>query len=197
MGEHFHLTRLSPMRLVLALLLVVGFAGADKSPRSPLDATSAQVQAIAKFATTEIRKLCAHCYWHMKVSYENFELQSVVSAEKGPAAFGKGTNYYLKLELETKGPGYYKGVHDVFIFTGEKDEYKSMAIDEFPQMKKPFLGDRIKLEKQWKSEGKKTIFEAQRESDPSVGDGPGPALRKEGPGHILTATKFTASRGDE
>ena len=36
-----------------------------------------------QFATTEIRKLCAHCYWHMKVSYENFELQSVVSAEKG------------------------------------------------------------------------------------------------------------------
>merc|ERR1711865_1231245 len=98
---------------------------------------------------TEIRKLCAHCYWHMKTSYENFELSEVVSAEKGPAAFGKGTNYYLKLSIETKGPGAYKGQHDIFVFTGEKDEYKSMAIDEFPQMEKPFLGDRITMEKQW------------------------------------------------
>lgn len=148
------------------------------------------------FAVTEIRKLCAHCYWYMKVSYENFELKAVHSAAKGPAAFGNGTNFYLKLDLETKGPGYYRGQHDVYIFTGEKGEYKSMALDEFPQMKKPFLGDRIKLEKQWAAEGKKTLLQTQRETDPSVGDGPGPALKRDGPGHELTATKFTAKRDE-
>ena len=99
-----------PVLAVLVLVLCCGrLCGADKSPRTPVDANSAQVQAIAKvaslliisthyyfhfscpyqkrsfvqFATTEIRKLCAHCYWHMKASYENFELTNVVSAEKG------------------------------------------------------------------------------------------------------------------
>ena len=52
-----------------------------------------------------------------------------------------------------------------------------MALDEFPQMEKPFLGDRIKMEKKWVAEGKKTLLQMQREADPSVGDGPGPALR--------------------
>ena len=52
-------------------------------------------------------------------------------------AFGNGTNYYMRLDLETKvalldalssscdgcfsqGPGYYQGEHDVYIFTGDK-----------------------------------------------------------------------------
>ena len=30
-----------------------------------------------------------------------------------------------------------------------QDEYKSLALDEFPQMEKPFLGDRILMEKAW------------------------------------------------
>ena len=104
----------------------------------------------------------------------------------------------------------------MYVFTGEKvshgvhtllplltrlggrcqDEYKSMALDEFPQMEKPFLGDRIKMEKKWVAEGKKTLLQMQREADPSVGDGPGPALRSSGPGHVLTATKHTASRDE-
>merc|ERR1712023_449737 len=95
----------------------------------------------------------------MKVSYENFDLVSVVSASKGPAAFGNGTNYYLNLDIETKGPGPYRGKHDVYVFTGEKDEYKSLALDEFPQMEKPFLGDRIAMEKAWNKEGKTTLLE--------------------------------------
>merc|ERR1711924_401612 len=164
---------------------------AETSPRSAVVPSDPQIQGVAKFAMTEIRKLCAHCYWHMKASYENFELLKVVSAEKGPAAFGKGTNYYLKLQIATNEPGSYKGEHSVFVFTGEKDEYKSMAIDEFPQMEKPFLGDRIKLEKKWASEGKKTLLQLQRERDPTVGDGPGPALRTDGVGHVLTASQHS------
>jgi hypothetical protein len=46
------------------------------------------------------------------------------------------------------------------------------------------------------AQAKKTLLQTQRESDPSVGDGPGPALRKAGPGHVLTASKHTASRDE-
>merc|ERR1711907_33755 len=184
------------VRVCIGALVIAALVCADVSPRTTVSASDSQIQAIAKFATTEIRKLCKHCHWHMKVSYENFELVSVLSAAKGPPAFGNGTNYYLNLELETKGPGYYRGKHDVYVFTGAKDEYKSLALDEFPQMEKPFLGDRIKMEKDWNQQGKKSLLELQLEKEPWVGTGPGPALKVDGPGHVLTAAKHSASHSE-
>merc|ERR1712070_335169 len=175
------------VRVCIGALVIGALVCADVSPRTTVSASDSQIQAIAKFATTEIRKLCKHCHWHMKVSYENFEIRKVLSAAKGPPAFGNGTNYYLRLDLETKGPGYYQGEHDVYIFTGEKDEYKSLALDEFPQMEKPFLGDRIAMERTWIKEGKTTLLEQQQKAEPWVGFGPGPALLKDGPGHVLSA----------
>merc|ERR1712153_80215 len=135
------------LKCLLTVVVLAALTSADNSPRTELGTSDPQIQSIAQFATTEIRKLCAHCHWHMKVSYENFEIRNVLSAAKGSPAFGNGTNYYMRLDLETKGPGYYQGEHDVYIFTGDKDEYKSLALDEFPQMEKPFLGDRILMEK--------------------------------------------------
>merc|ERR1711865_750757 len=173
---------------VLAVLgLLAAQTGADDSPRTKIPSSDPQIQSIAQFATTEIRKLCAHCHWHMKVSYENFEIRNVLSAAKGSPAFGNGTNYYMRLDLETKGPGYYQGEHDVYIFTGDKDEYKSLALDEFPQMEKPFLGDRILMEKAWVREGKTTLLEQQQKVQPWVGFGPG---------HVLTAAKHAASHSE-
>ena len=112
------------------------------------------------------------------------------------AAFGKGTNYYLKIAIETKvltpSPFLFlviivstlSGARGLLwsarrvclhwregacavgshtksesVLTHEtvlQDEYKSMAIDEFPQLEKPFLGDRIQMEKKWVSEVPKT-----------------------------------------
>jgi len=41
-----------------------------------------------------------------------------------------------------------------------QDEYKSMAIDEFPQLEKPFLGDRIQMEKTWATEVTRRAFDS-------------------------------------
>lgn len=45
-------------------------------------------------------------------------------------------------------------------------------------------------------QGKKSLLELQLEKEPWVGKGPGPALKVDEPGHVLSATKHSASHSE-
>mmetsp|Transcript_44263 Transcript_44263/g.73720 ORF Transcript_44263/g.73720 Transcript_44263/m.73720 type:complete len:138 (+) Transcript_44263:111-524(+) len=129
--------------LSFVAFLIVAYSGdasaegaKTRKDRTKVNLDDPKVQAAAKFAEKELRKLCDFCNEELRETYQNMEVKKITTAETRPTSLSEGTMYFLGVTMETTKPylGKSTDAQTIVVFENADGTYNGISVERSPYL---------------------------------------------------------------